>query len=193
MRQYTIAKTLALFLGVLSVIARSLPERRSEINVRTPGGTHFDISTPSHLQLLSFSFALIIVTITHRQYQMSAIPNSASRNWAMSWYVSEGVLDGKIHTATYSMSQNTTFPKRDTTPEKPRDFRGHQCLTTCGQFKGPPLLDDCKRLFKTLQSKKKTFTVGPGKSPSLPQDTKPTDARDRSSCYAQKYRLCSHF
>ena len=48
MRQYTIAKILALFLGVLSVVARSLPERRSEINVRSPGGEQFDISTPSH-------------------------------------------------------------------------------------------------------------------------------------------------
>ena len=63
MRRYTIAKTLALFLGVLSVVARSLPERRSEIKMRSPGvhgygdplavldtttGQQFDISTPSH-------------------------------------------------------------------------------------------------------------------------------------------------
>ena len=68
MRQYTIAKTFALFLGVLSVVACSLPERRLEINGRTPGGKQFDIyiSTPSHLLLLPFSFALIIVKITHR-------------------------------------------------------------------------------------------------------------------------------
>ena len=67
MRRYTIAKTLALYLGVLSVVARSLPERRSEINVRSPAGKQFDISTPSHLLLLPFSFALnIIVTITRR-------------------------------------------------------------------------------------------------------------------------------
>ena len=43
MRRYTIAKTLALSLGILSVVARSLPERQSEINVRSPGGKHFDI------------------------------------------------------------------------------------------------------------------------------------------------------
>ena len=78
MRRYTIAKTLALFLGVLSVVARSLPERQLEINTRSPGvhrlsnplteldfadgksnvlqgvfeattdGQQFDISTPSH-------------------------------------------------------------------------------------------------------------------------------------------------
>ena len=48
MRRYTIAKALAIFLGALSVVARGLPERRSEINVRSPGGKQFDISTPSH-------------------------------------------------------------------------------------------------------------------------------------------------
>ena len=48
MRRYTIAKLLTLFLGVLSVVARSLPERRPEINLRSPAGKHFDISTPSH-------------------------------------------------------------------------------------------------------------------------------------------------
>ena len=37
MRRYNTAITLALFLGVLSVVARSLPERRSGINVRSPG------------------------------------------------------------------------------------------------------------------------------------------------------------
>ena len=66
MRRYTIAKTFALYLGVLSVVARSLPERRSDINVRSPAGKQFDISTPSHLLLLPFSFPLIIVTLTRR-------------------------------------------------------------------------------------------------------------------------------
>ena len=41
MRPYTIIKTLALSLGTLSVVARSLPERRSEINIRAPGGDSF--------------------------------------------------------------------------------------------------------------------------------------------------------
>ena len=48
MRRYIIAKTFALFLGVLSVVARSLPERQSQVSVRSPGGKQFDISTPSH-------------------------------------------------------------------------------------------------------------------------------------------------
>ena len=86
--------------------------------------------------------------------------------------VSEGVLDGNIHTATYSMSQNTTFPKHDTTPEKPRDLRGHQCSATCNQTSvNPPEVDDCKLLFNKIHSNKnETFTVEPGTSPSLPQD-----------------------
>ena len=99
--------------------------------------------------------------------------------------VSEGVLNGDIHTATYSMSQNTTFPKRDTTPEKPRDLQGHQCSITCRDNKGekPPGVDDCKSLYNNTQSTVLTFTVEPGTSPSLPQDydTKLTDAWDRSS------------
>ena len=48
MRRYTIAKTLVLSLSVLSVVARSLPERQLEINVRSPGGKQSDISLPSH-------------------------------------------------------------------------------------------------------------------------------------------------
>ena len=43
MRPCTIVKPLALFLGALSVVAHSLPERRSEseINIRAPGGYKF--------------------------------------------------------------------------------------------------------------------------------------------------------
>jgi len=37
MRLYTIVKTLALSLGALSVVARSLPEPRSDINIRASG------------------------------------------------------------------------------------------------------------------------------------------------------------
>ena len=40
MRPCTIVKPIALF-GVLSVVAHSLPERRSEINIRAPGGHSF--------------------------------------------------------------------------------------------------------------------------------------------------------
>ena len=49
MRRYTITKSLALFLGALSVVVRSLLERQSEISVRAAGDKQFDnISMRSH-------------------------------------------------------------------------------------------------------------------------------------------------
>jgi len=41
MRPSTIAKTFALFSGAVSVVARSLPAQRSEINIRAAGGQGF--------------------------------------------------------------------------------------------------------------------------------------------------------
>jgi len=41
MRPSTIAKTLALFSGAGSVVARSLPAQRSEISIRAAGGHGF--------------------------------------------------------------------------------------------------------------------------------------------------------
>ena len=41
MNSYTIVKVLALCLGAVSVVTRSLPERRSEINARAAGGYGF--------------------------------------------------------------------------------------------------------------------------------------------------------
>jgi len=41
MRPSTIAKTLALLSGAVSVVARSLPAQRSEINIRAVGGHGF--------------------------------------------------------------------------------------------------------------------------------------------------------
>jgi len=37
MRPYTIVKTLALSLGAFSVVARSLPEARADLNIRASG------------------------------------------------------------------------------------------------------------------------------------------------------------
>ena len=75
MNTYTIVKVLALCLGAVSVVTRTLPDQQSELNVRAPGGyglsnnptnqgsadakidfsefnvatgEYFDISTPSH-------------------------------------------------------------------------------------------------------------------------------------------------
>ena len=83
--------------------------------------------------------------------------------------VSKSALNGNIHTATYAMSENTT---RDTTPEKPCDIRGHQCLTSCHQNidVGPPGLVECNILYENIKSMEGSFTVEAGTSPSLPQD-----------------------
>jgi len=40
MRSYLVVKALALSIGAVSVVARSLPERRSEIKNRADGGGH---------------------------------------------------------------------------------------------------------------------------------------------------------
>jgi hypothetical protein len=41
MRPYTIIRKLVLFFGAGSVVARTLPEQRSEINIRAAGGHGF--------------------------------------------------------------------------------------------------------------------------------------------------------
>ena len=66
MRSCTIVKTLVLSLGAIAVVARSLPQQRSEINAHAAGedgfsnnatkrdgadSEHFDISKPSHSYL----------------------------------------------------------------------------------------------------------------------------------------------
>src|SRR5882757_6566826 len=114
MRRYTIAKTLTLFLGVLSVVARSLPERRSEVNVRSPGGKQFDISRPLSLTTLALLFC---PHYCHNHTPLIPdVGNPKQRLEELGFVkVSEGVLDGNIHTAAYSMSNHTTVPKRDTT------------------------------------------------------------------------------
>ena len=90
MSSYTVVKVLVLCLGAVSVVTRTLPEQRSEINARTAGGygfsntptnqdsadaridfsefnaatsEYFDISTPSHWLALSSVSILVIFTI----------------------------------------------------------------------------------------------------------------------------------
>ena len=79
---------------------------------------------------------------------------------------SEHVLNGNIHTATYSMSKNTAFPKRAAT-----DIRGQNCTTVCAVGKAEaPVLDDCQDLYNGLLNDNQTLTLEPGTSHSLPQD-----------------------
>jgi len=97
--------------------------------------------------------------------------------------ISEGILDGKVHTITYSMP-NTTFPKRDTTLEKRADknIEGGRCMTMCTENKdvaARPQPNDCTVLYNELYSQAVQFSVDSSTSPSLSQDytTKLTNAR----------------
>ncbi len=87
--------------------------------------------------------------------------------------VSEGVLEGNIHTATYS--KNTTFPKRDDTAT---------VLTNDNSVfvASRPNMADCDMISQALQGMPESFRTPHGTSPSLPQDydTKLTDARGSS-------------
>ena len=106
--------------------------------------------------------------------------------------VSQGVLDGNIHT-TYSMSHGTPFPKRDTTLGKRDDIQGNTCLTLCDNKTGDqPEPSDCEWLYIDIQSNWGTFDLAPCTSPSLPQDydTKLIDARDSLSEYSHTRILC---
>ena len=127
MHRYTIAKTLALFLGVFSVAARSLPERRSEINVRSPGGKqlvgqYFDALSLTTLALLFFP-----------HYRHNHTP-----------LVSDVGDSEELGTATYSVSNNTTFPKRDD-----GDFF-NVCTAVCSTNAKHPDQDDFEFLYNYI-------------------------------------------
>ncbi|SRR5258706_3160471 len=203
MRRYTIAKTLALFLGALSVVARSLPERQSGINVRSPGARRFSdpltkldfadgnvdqgvsgVTTTGravrHFVTLSLTTLAHLFSPHYFHNCTPLIPDGDPKERLERLglvMVSEGVLDGNIYTAIYSMSNNTAFPKRDT-----NDLQGARCNTYCAVGNSARTIpSDCENLYNYLYSTWGQFTVEPSTSPSLPQDydTKLTDARDR--------------
>ena len=82
--------------------------------------------------------------------------------------VSEGMLDDKVSTGTYSMPANKTFSKRNTILEK-RDqvnLQGAVCLTGCGFDSGvaPPSPSDCTVVYNTLYSSAVQFNIDPSTS-----------------------------
>lgn len=95
--------------------------------------------------------------------------------------VSEGLLDGKVYTGTYSMPSNTSFSKRDPTLKKRANLEGASCMTMCTNVPQAtrPQEGDCTELYNTLYSQAEQFSVDPGTSLWFPQDydTKLTDAR----------------
>ena len=167
MHRYTIPQILALFLGVLSVVARSLPERRLDIDVPSPGGKQSNIPTPSH---------------NHTRYSIPDVNDPKQHPEVLD-------LVGNIHTTTYSMSNNyTPLPKRDTALEKRLDIQGAPCQTTCVEPNSDnpsshPNPDDCAELYKMNRSVTGTFTAGPGTSLSLPQDYRHQTDRRSGQAY----------
>jgi len=142
MRSYLIVKALALSFGAVSVVARSLPEHRSEIKNRADGGgrglsnplteleaadakidtaasnpttsEQSDILTPSQQTMLAFLFHP-----HHRHNHATFIPDIDDlkhRLEGMSFVmISEGMLNEKVYTAKYSIPASTNFSMPGTT------------------------------------------------------------------------------
>jgi len=160
MRSYIVVKALALSLGAISVVARSLPEHRSEIKNRTDGGgrglrnppteleaadakiettrsnpttsEHSDILMPSQLTPLAFLFhphhghnhAMFIPGIDDLKHRLEGMGLVI---------ISEGMLDEKVYTRTYSITANITFSMPVTTLEKrDHNVEGGRCTTGYG-------------------------------------------------------------
>jgi phosphatidylethanolamine-binding protein (PEBP) family uncharacterized protein len=76
--------------------------------------------------------------------------------------LSESLLDGKVHIATYSIPAEKAFSKRNTTLEKrdQKDIQGANCMTTCGNDAvTPPNSDHCVVVYKTLYTNAVQFTT----------------------------------
>jgi len=78
--------------------------------------------------------------------------------------ISEGVLNGKVNTSTYSIPADQTSPRRDTTLKKrDRSIEGAHCWTACANPPDLPHPDrgDCTELYKNLYSMAVQFSVEP--------------------------------
>ena len=191
MRPCTTVKplALALFLGALSVVAHSLPERRSEINIRAPGGHKFSdpLTKPEDVDdkgvsdattdATSWTFRHPLTDYCSQHYPHNHTPliqDVGDLKQLLKGLdlvvVSEDVLDGKIYTGTYSISTNTTSPKPDTNLKKRNNIEGAPCRTICysDETKNWPDSNDCVGLYQTIFSTSGQFTVAPSTSPSLP-------------------------
>jgi len=162
MRSYTIVKALALCFGALSVVARSLPERRSELsanadrgfgsgnhgrsNVEDAGDTGAEVDT-------AMSKATGTTDIDHLKKHLQSFVK-----------VSEAVVNGKVHKSTYSIPADPTFLKRDTTfPKRDTNLVRARCYTSCANPPGvsQPTTDDCTELYNNIYSMDGEFSVDP--------------------------------
>jgi len=191
MRSYIVVKALVLSLGAISVVARSLPEHRSEIKNRTDGGgyglrnppteleaadakidtavsnpttsEHSDILMPSQLIPLTFLFHP-----HHGHNHATFIPGIDDLKHRLEGMglviISEGMLDEKVYTRTYSITANTTFSMPVTTLEKrDRNVEGGRCTTTCYETTNmdTPVAGDCAIVYRELYKQAIQFSVGP--------------------------------
>jgi len=84
--------------------------------------------------------------------------------------ISEGMLDEKVYTGTYSIPANNTFSLGNTILEKREiNIEGEGCIARCGVdlvVVPAPNNDDCNRLFSLfITYHKNTFRIGPCMSP----------------------------
>ena len=78
--------------------------------------------------------------------------------------ISEGVLDEKVYTGTYSIPANNTFLMGSTILEKrDKNIEGGFCASLCGDDTNAPLpsSDDCATLYGWFYDWAGQFSVGP--------------------------------
>jgi len=79
--------------------------------------------------------------------------------------ISEGMIDEKVYTGTYSIPANNTFPLGSTILEKrKKNIEGETCELNCGSTGDVlgPVNDDCATLFNLFTTYPNQFRVGVG-------------------------------
>jgi len=77
--------------------------------------------------------------------------------------ISEGMLDEKVYTGTYSIPANNTFSMGSTILEKrEKNIQDGDCITSCGTDSAPvPNNDDCATLYGLFNFYTVEFRVEP--------------------------------
>jgi len=160
MCSYAFLKVLFLFLSAVSVATRALPEQqqqRSSIRARAVGGYGF-----SH-PLKKLAKAKVDIKTLVTKPEVEDIKHSLEKMGLVK--LSEGTLDEKVYTGTYSIPTGKSLSNRGTILEKraDRSMEGAKCLTACGFDAGVthPNPDDCQVVYNTLYNKAEKFSLGP--------------------------------
>ena len=190
MRSYIVVKALALSLGAFSVVARSLPEHRSEIKNRADGGGHGPsnplteleaagakidtaVSNPAtgeHFELLMPSQLTTLALLFHPHHghnHAMFIPDIDDLEHRLEGMglvmISEGMLNEKVYTAEYSMPASTNLSMPGTTLEK-RDLNMEhaECQYYCRiRISYHPITDHCTVVYNELQRLAYQFSTKP--------------------------------